>query len=209
MTAIWIWVTAFGLYLIFRGWYDGLAKPLNTAEVEEFMAVLEKRVEAGLHTPDRQTIRSLMENDDGREFIMFDLQTLVDAPAVHPETGEAADPSSLLTSYFRPFMRRMLGKAGHPVITGRVSGGYIDAMNTPVNPCWSGAGLIRYRSRRDAMLASLANSTFDDIYQFKTAAIAQTFALPVQRQVGFYASPRVTVALVVALVAAFLQIILT
>jgi len=71
------------------------------------------------------------------------------------------------------------------------------------------ARLVRYRSRRDAMLASLASLEFDDIHKYKIAALKQTFAVPTQIQVALYASPRVTVALVLALGAALLQMALS
>lgn len=205
---VWIWMNAFLLYVVFRLWYDGIKGPLSGEEVEQFMCILRKRVNDGLHTPDLSIMQAFMEADDGKEFVMVNMLTLVDSPATHPETGEQVEPSSLLTTYFQPFMKRMLKRAGHPVFTGRINGGYLDAMNTPENPGWHGAGLIRYRSRRDALQASLANSSFDSIYQFKTAAIEETFAIPVQRQIGFYASPRLTVGLALALGAALLQLAL-
>ena len=63
--------------------------------------------------------------------------------------------------------------------------------------------------RRDAMQATLANPAFDDIHHLKAAALRETFAVPAQTVQGLYASPRVTVALVIALSAALLQIALT
>ena len=65
------------------------------------------------------------------------------------------------------------------------------------------------QERRDAMLASLANPEFDALHKYKAAAIRQTFAFPTQPLAGLYASPRITVALALALAAALLHIALT
>lgn len=203
-----VWLSALLLYGFFRLWYDGLRKPLSSDEVEYFVGLLEARAAAGQPTNDIAIARAFLEQDDGQEFVMYNLVRFNPAPAKHPETGEDAEPRSLLMAYMKPFMGTMLRRAGHPVITGKIAGGYLDEWNTAPNPGWDGAGLIRYRSRRDAMLASLANNEFDGMHKFKVAAIDQTYAVPTQRQMGFYASPRVTVALVIALAAALLNIAL-
>lgn len=202
-----IWVCAVFLYVVFRLWYDGSKKPLTAEEIEQFVAILEKRADAGLNTQDVATIRKFMEEDDGKEFLMANLVEMNASPVKHPDTGEPVQAQALLTEYFKPLMKSFLRRAGHPVLTGRAVGGYLDAWNTPPDPGWHVAGFIRYRSRRDAMLASLAEPSFDAIHKYKIAALKQTFAFPTQLQMGFYASPRVTVALVLALGASILHLI--
>ena len=95
------------------------------------------------------------------------------------------------------------------ILERRAVGDYVDAWTTPPNPGWHAAGLIRYRSRRDAMLASIAHPAFDGIHKYKIAALKQTYAFPTQTQAALYASPRVTVALVLALGATLLQLALS
>ena len=200
------WVSAFVLYIVFRLWYDGTKKPLTADEVDHFCQVLTQRASEGIEQQDIDVYRRFMEEDDGKEFVMVNLVQFNPSPIVHPDTGKDIQAPVLLTEYFKPLMKMFLSRAGHPVFSGRVRGGYLDAWNTPENPGWHVAGLIRYRSRRDAMLASLANPAFQGIHKFKVAAIRQTFAIPVHKNGGLYASPRVTVALVLALAAALLQI---
>jgi hypothetical protein len=87
-------------------------------------------------------------------------------------------------------------------------GGYLDAWNTPPDPGWQMAGLVRYRSRRDAIVLSLADPAFAAIHKYKVAAMKQTFAFPMKTEVALYASPRLTVVLLLALGASLLQLIL-
>ncbi|MEM7118430.1 MAG: hypothetical protein AAF614_38760 [Chloroflexota bacterium] len=205
-----IWVVALLVYLAFRLWYDGLRKPLIPSEIEHFTNILEKRANEGFDEQDIAIVRKFMEEDDGKEFIMVNMVEFHPSPVTHPDTGKEISAPRLLNEYFAPLMRMFLSRAGHPVFSGKVVGGYLDAWNTPPDPGWHASGLVRYRSRRDAMLASLANPAFDGIHKYKIAAIKQTFAMPTKPLAGgFYASPRITVALVLALVAALLQLILS
>lgn len=207
MTVV-IWGAAAAVYFLFRVWYDGPRKPLTAAEIEEFMQILRARAESVEDTQDLEVLRRFMEEDDGREFIMTNLILFNPSPVTHPESGEAVRADSLLGEYFRPLMKMFLPRAGHPVLTMRAVGGYLDAWNTTENPGWQAVGLVRYRSRRDAVLASVAAAQFDGIHRYKVAALNQTFALPGRPQQGLFASPRVTVALVLALAAALVQLAL-
>lgn len=208
--SIGIWTTALLLYLAFRLWYDGIRKPLTSAEIEHFMKMLEERASDSLDTNDIEVTRKFMEEDDGKEFLMMNLVEFNPSPVTHPKTGKDVSAPRLLSEYFTPLMKMFLRRAGHPVLSGQAVGGYLEDWNTPPNPGWHVAGVVRYRSRRDAMLATVASSSFDSIHKYKIAAIKQTFAFPTKALAGgFYASPRITVALVLALGAALLQLVLS
>ena len=122
-----------------------------------------------------------------------------------PDTGAPVSAAALLNKYFRPFIGKLFRSAGYPAITGEVVGDYIDAWNTSANPGWSGSGLIRYRSRRDLMLAA-TNASFAAGHRYKQLALAVTFAVPVEGQIGFFMSPRIWIALLAMLASAFAQI---
>jgi hypothetical protein len=201
-------VTAILVYVVFRLWYDGLRKPLTAEEVEEYARLFEERASAG-NEVDLAVMRKFLEEDDGKEFIMMNLLQYNPSPMKHPDTGRNEQAEAILQEYFRPFMGQMIRRAGHPVIAGRAVGGYLDAWNTPPDPGWHGAGLIRYRSRRDIVELSLANAQFQDLHKYKVAALKQTVSFPTQTQMSLYASPRVTVAMVLALGAALFQLALT
>ena len=203
-----IWVIALIVYLTFRLWYDGLRKPLTPDEISHFSEVFQESAENGLSTGEVATLRRFMEEDDGKEFIMVNLVKFNPSPVTHPDTGQDIKASALLTEYTQPFMRKILRRAGHPVIAGQAVGGYLDAWNTPENSGWHMAGLVRYRSRRDVILLSFADAEFAKIHKYKIAAMNQTYAFPMQKRVALYASPRVTVGLFLALGAALLQLAL-
>lgn len=203
-----IWVGALVAYLAFRLWYDGLGKPLTPDEIAHFSQAFQDSADKGLSTGEVATLRRFMEEDDGKEFIMVNLVEFNSSPVTHPDTGQDIKASALLTEYTKPFMGKILRRAGHPVIAGQAVGGYLDAWNTPEDPGWHMAGLVRYRSRRDVILLSFADPAFAEIHKYKIAAMKQTFAFPVQTRVALYASPRVTVALLLALGAALLQLAL-
>ena len=203
-----IWVGALVAYLAFRLWYDGLGKPLTPDEIAHFSKAFQDSADKGLSTGEVATLRRFMEEDDGKEFIMVNLVEFNSSPVTHPDTGQDIKASALLTEYTKPFMGKILRRAGHPVIAGQAVGGYLDAWNTPEDPGWHMAGLVRYRSRRDVILLSFADATFAEIHKYKIAAMKQTFAFPVQTRVALYASPRVTAALLLALGAALLQLAL-
>lgn len=200
-----VWIVALILYLVFRLWYDGLKQPLTKEELEHFTKILQERADE--FTEDElATMGRFMEDDDGEEFIMVNLVEFNDSPVMHPETGEGVRAPDLLTEYTKPFMASILRSACHPVIAGRGVGGYLDAWNTPPDPGWHMAGLVRYRSRRDVLRLSFGNPEFQGIHKYKIAAMKQTYAFPMQKHVALYASPRLTVALVLALSAALMQI---
>lgn len=201
-----IWIIALLAYLGFRLWYDGWRKPMTAAEIEHYLAIIKGQMGKDVDEQFVDTVRQFMEEDDGKEFIMVNLVQFNPSPVSHPDTGSGVKAPALLTEYTKPFMARILRRAGHPLIAGRGVGGYLDAWNTPQDPGWHMVGLVRYRSRRDVVALSFADPAFAAIHKYKIAAMKQTFAFPMQAQVGFYASPRVTVALLAALGASILQL---
>ena len=158
-----IWVVAAMIYLAFRLWYDGFGKPLTPDEIDHFLQLVQDRAGQGpdtqdiatqdIATQDIATLRKFMEADDGKEFIMVNLIEFNASPVSHPDTGRDIQAAALLTEYTRPFMGKILRRAGHPVIAGQGVGGYLDAWNTPPDPGWHMAGLVRYRSRRDVIMS--------------------------------------------------------
>lgn len=207
-----IWACAALLYLLFRLWYDGQGKPLTAAEVDYFLDYLSQRPEAELSAlntinRDRETLRKFLQEDDGKEFIMVNLIQFNTSPVAHPDTGDAVRAQALLAEYSKPFFKRILPRAGHPVIFNQAAGGYLDSWNTPETQ-WHSAALVRYRSRRD-MVRLVTDPYFAGIHKYKVAALRQTYAFPSKKLVSLYASPRLVVALALSLCAALLQLLLT
>ncbi len=199
-----IWAGAAALYGAFRLWYDNWRGPLTRAEIDAFFDDARGKF-AGGNDPD--VLRAFLEADDGREFVMLNLIKVAPGMVADPDTGEPVAGAAMMRRYSDPFVRRLLRRGGHPGMVGRKVGPYVDAWNVEDDPGWSLFGLMRYRSRRD-MIRMAADPAFRDAHPYKLLGIPVTFSFPTQREVSLYAGPRVTVALVLALVAALAHLAL-
>jgi hypothetical protein len=200
----WIWGSALALYLLFRLWYDNWRGPLTKAEIDAFIDGIQDnysgRNEAG-------ALRGFLEADDGKEFVMLNLVKIEPGMVTDPDTGQQVPGREMMQRYSQPFVKALLRKGGHPGMVGRKVGPYVDAWQVEPDPGWSIFGLMRYRSRRD-LIAMVANPLFAQIHPYKALGIPVTYSFPTQRQISVYAGPRFTVALVLALGAALLQLAL-
>ena len=201
-TAI-IWGSALAAYLLFRLWYDNWSGPLKPSEIEAFLAQMEGRYQGTGNDP--AVLRAFLESDDGREFVMLNLVKAEMGSVEDPQTGQKVQGLELLKRYSKNFMPVLFKKGGHPGIIGRKVGGYVDAWNTEPDPGWTLFGLIRYRSRRD-MMKLVMEPAFLAAHPEKILGTLATFSFPSQRVVSLYVGPRVTVALVLALAAALVQL---
>jgi hypothetical protein len=203
---IWIWLTAAAAYAAFYFWYNGLRRPLAPREVDDYMARL--RASAVEISPQRlETMRAFLASDDGGEFYMVNLVRL-HAGAVRGPGEETARPAAnVLDDYTRRFLPALLRRGGHPVLLVSRAGGYVEHWGVEDDPEWSFAGVVRYRSRRD-MMELVIDPRFSAAHLFKTAAIERTFAFPARLRL-FTFGPRLFVAVVIALLAALLQIVVS
>lgn len=202
-TAMVIWGAAVILYGLFIWFYDGFRKALSQAEVDAFLDEYTPKLIATGNDP--QVMRAFLEADDGREFIMLNMVRTPSGPVTHPETGEALPGRQWLDRYSQPFVRALMRRGGHPLYVGRKVGGYIDAWNVAADPDWSMTSTMRYRSRRD-LVEMVRAPMFKDAHPNKLLGIDMTFSFPTQKVLAFYASPRITVALALALAAALIQL---
>jgi hypothetical protein len=202
MTTWVIWGSALALYGLFRLWYDGLRKPLSTAEIDAFFEEIRAKYGGG---NDPAELRQFLQADDGKEFVMLNLVKIEGGMVTDPDTGEQVAGRTMMRRYTDPFVRALLARGGHPGMIGRKVGPYVDAWNVEGDPGWSIFGLMRYRSRRD-MLAMVANPLFAKVHPYKLLGIPTTFSFPTQRELSVYMGPRVWVALVLALGAALVQL---
>ena len=199
MTGWFIWGGALIAYALFRLVYDNWSGPLKPAEIDAFLAQMAGRFDGTGNSP--ETMRAFLEADDGREFVMLNLVKAQMEKVADPQTGQLVQGFDLLKRYSKRFMPVLLRNGGHPGMVGRKVGGYVDAWNTEPDPGWTIFGLMRYRSRRD-MMKLVMDPAFMAGHPDKLLGTLATFSFPTQRVVSFYLSPRVTVALVLALLAA-------
>jgi hypothetical protein len=197
---IWIiWGTALLTYVGFRLWYDNWSGPLKPAEIDAFLKQMAWRFEGTGNSP--QVLRAFLEADDGREFVMLNLVKAQMEQVEDPKTGHMVQGFDLLKRYSKRFMPVLFRNGGHPAMVGRKVGGYIDAWNTEADPDWTIFGLMRYRSRRD-MIKLAMDPAFMEGHPDKLLGTLATFSFPTQRVLSLYLSPRITVALMLALIAA-------
>ena len=198
--AIWIiWGTALLSYVGFRLWYDNWSGPLKPAEIDAFLKQMAGRFEGTGNSP--KVLRAFLEADDGREFVMLNLVKAQMEQVEDPKTGHMVQGFDLLKRYSKRFMPVLFRNGGHPAMVGRKVGGYIDAWNTEADPDWTIFGLMRYRSRRD-MIKLVTDPAFMEGHPDKLLGTLATFSFPTQRVLSLYLSPRITVALMLALIAA-------
>ena len=193
LTAMSLWVTAFSLYGLFWLWYVGVKGKLSSQEVEQYM----KRFET-IKLPQNKlsNLRYFLENDDGREWFMINLLEL---------KSPKSESAVLLQNYSKIFMGGMFKRAGHPFFIARAKAKNIENLHCDQADDWSMAALVRYRSRRDCaeiFLQTFGSKHHDD----KLAALEKTLAFPATTTM-LLGSPRVLVALGLALTSAVIQII--
>ena len=201
----WPWAAAAMLYLLFRLWYDNLRGRLSPDEVDAFIGQLKARG-ADDHNS-LESFRSFLASDDGREFVMLNLVKVAPGTAAHPETGEQVEARTLLDHYSRHFIRRLIGRGGHPALAARKIGPYVDAWHVPPDPGWSIMGYMRYRSRRDLAILA-ADPCFGPLHVYQALGTAETFSFPTRPFLALYLTPRWWVAMLLMLVAALLQLTL-
>ena len=193
VTATSLWVAAIILYGLFWLWYVGIKGKLSSAEVEHYMQGFEalKLSESKL-----SNLRHFLENDDGREWFMINLLELKS-----PKSESAA----LLQNYSKIFMASMFKRAGHPFFMARAKAKNMENLHCDQADNWTMSAIVRYRSRRDC--AEVFLQTFgSEHHADKLAALEKTLAFPATTTL-LLGSPRVLVALGLALISALIQIL--
>ena len=189
-----IWSTALLTYAAFWYWYVGFRKKITREEVEQTMRLFD---DVDSHSSQQiEHLRNFLANDDGKDFVMVNLLQLC-KPVV--------DSKQKLDTYQKIFLGSLLRKAGHPVLIARAASGNIENIDSDQADNWGAAGLVRYRSRRDLM-EILPHTIGSEHHGLKLAALDKTLAFPASPWF-MLGGPRIVVALVIALIAALVQIL--
>ena len=89
---------------------DGPRRPLTQPEIAELMARLER---VATHDPQElATLRTFLDQDDGREFAMLNLVRLAPEPIPHPKTGVPTPAMKVLEEYTKDFFPALLRRGG-------------------------------------------------------------------------------------------------
>ena len=188
-----LWAILAALYLGFRLWYDGGGGPLTPEEVQHYVARFEAR---GVDPARVEKLREFLASDTGSDFVM--------ANFIH--FAEGPDAQQDLDRYMAHMVPELFARACHPVLGGPVVARALDYWGIEDGERWSMVGLVRYRSRRD-IIEIAANPAFADAHQFKSAAMSQTIAIPLEPFL-MLGSPRWLVGGVLLTLGALLQLAL-
>jgi len=93
----WVWPVAAVLYLGFRLFYDNLRGKLTPTEIDTMLARAEAQGAADLN--DMSIVRTFLEEDDGREFVMVNLVRVPDTMVTDPDTGAQVPASDMMKAY--------------------------------------------------------------------------------------------------------------
>ena len=206
-----IWGIIAVVYGAFWAWYTPHGGPLNDEEIAEALAYVEgQRAERAPDTTDEEfeegiaALRNFMEKDTGRDFVMVNAilmnETPIQTGAVEP--GETSQ--QVLDRYMAYMWPALLKRASHPVFFGAAAGPSMEVLNIEDAEDWTNTGLMRYRSRRD-MIAIALNPEFADSHEYKLAAMAKTFAYPVDPYMQF-GGPKMTLGLMLFSLGALLHL---
>jgi hypothetical protein len=161
-----LWSLLAALYLGFRLWYDGGGGPLTSEEVARYLALVEER---GAPPERVAKLREFLESDTGSDFVM--------ANFIHFQESHAARAD--MDRYMAHMYPELFRRGCHPVLAGPTVARALDYWGLENGERWSMVGLVRYRSRRD-LVEIATNPAFGGAHEYKTAAMAQTIAVPVE-----------------------------
>ena len=194
ISAIGIWSAVALVYAIFWAWYVGLKGKLSQAEVEQYM----QRFEAsGMPADKLDNLHKFLAKDDGREWFMINLLEL---------KSPKRESAKLLQSYSKTFMAGMFKRGGHPFFIANARAKNIENLHCDQADNWTSTGIVRYRTRRDCA-ETLLDTFGSDHHADKLASLEKTLAFPATTSL-LMGSPRVLVAMGLALIAALIQILL-
>jgi len=166
------WVVIFLLYAVFHVWYGGNGSPLSADEVEHYAA--RARELGGPDTEER--FRKFASNDDGREFVMVNLNKYRERTQYRDGREVDQSPREVERLYLADVLPKLLVRACHPVIVVDpilTIAGEGDLERTD----WERIALARYRSRRD-FLEIMLESNWEAGGVHKWAALERTHTMP-------------------------------
>jgi len=169
-------------YLLFLVWYGGRGAPLTQAEIDQALGQLEG---GSTHKADPISLvqlRTVLSNDDGREFVMHNLVRWRTKALYPPGSPYGDDVRAADTRYGRAIAWPLIKRAGVVMMVARNAGRFIDDGQTLP---WTYIAMVRYRSRRD-FLRFVVETEQRDVFMHKWAAIEHTHVFPVKPMISLF-----------------------
>ena len=184
----WRWAILAVIYAVFFFWYGGSGDPISPEEAEQYIALAEARNSEASARERAEgdplaKLREFMENDDGQEFVMINLNVYREAPLYADGREASGSAEEAEMEYQRRIVPHLFMRAIHPLVMVDPAfsfGGIGDFERQD----WSRVTLVRYRSRRDFLDFILKTSWGQDV-DHKWAALERSHALAATPRVSF------------------------
>ena len=200
---LFLWLVPATFYALFVAWYTDFGGPLSDEEVDNFVAVLEKR---NAKPETIVKIENFLRNDSGRQFLMLNAIDMNDNPPDVEGAAPGENADQLMARYMEHMLPELLKRASHPVIMGNAVYNAIDVVGIENAEQWTGGAMFRYRSRRTFM-EIVSHPAMAGKHEFKLAALDKTIAYPIETQI-YFGDPRLLLGLLLLAVTALLDIAL-
>ena len=165
------WAVLALVYAAFYIWYGGSTTPLSEEEVDYYTQRAAETVRPGA----AERIRTFATGDDGREFIMVNLNRYREKPVYKDGRKTELSSREVEQLYAAGVAGKLMTRANHPLIIVEPFaslGGEGEFQRLD----WDRATFIRYRSRRD-FLDFLLESGWDEEADHKWAALERSHSM--------------------------------
>lgn len=189
-------------YGVFWFWWGGSGRPM---EPEQRRALLDRLQQNSQHQGDAdafESVKSLMDSDDGKAFVMVNL-VRHRAKALYPPGSPFGDDAVQADRrYGRSIIWPLLRHGNLPIFIAKRTGQFLtpDGVHD-----WHYVALVRYRSRQDFLRFAIATSAADQ-FVHKWAAIETTHVFPVRPMISLLGI-RAALAMLLALIAMWAHLI--
>lgn len=114
------------LYLLFLIWYGGRGSPLTQAEIDQALGQLEGGSTYKVDPSSLVQLRTLLSNDDGREFVMHKLVRWRAKALYPPGSPYGDDVRAADKRYGRAIVWPLIKRAGVVLMVARNAGRFTD-----------------------------------------------------------------------------------
>ena len=158
------------LYLAFWAWHSPRARKLTKAEIDHYMAVIEKLpLPPGEVQAIASRFRRWAEADDGKPFYMFNLIHLFPQLRTFPGAPEfKGTPQESNTHYMKRIARLWLSHAAYPTFDGAPQAESLITMQP--ERTWGRVTVVRYPNRR-TLLKLLSDPVYAPAEPYKFMAM--------------------------------------
>ena len=165
--------------LLFFWWYTDFGGPLSDEEIAHYSQQYE--LHYGKSVP--AAWLTFWRTDTGGDFYMVNIFDLAE-PSLRPSESPANQSAEqMMASYAKTITAMLFKRASHPVFRGDSVGSALDHKGPIARNGWTGAGLMRWRSRRTfAEMTVMPPPPGDgtDFHALKMDALDATLAFPTE-----------------------------